>query len=300
MMNNKNYLKMNNKNNLIMNNKNNYVKLSIMALMIMVGTTIQAQTTAATIVVQTDATLGQVTTSGAVTEDTAVDQTAYAAPTVAAAVQGGAIRVIDNKGTKKYLQVQNGITQVTNTAPAGGIITTWQLGGQLVDDTEIDFADNKFSFDNVLQVDPSVADVGAPATVFTTAALDNGTNQGWALLVRDEDTGEIKKLAASDLIVSGQTVFTATVVGATPTAGELTFDVGGAGSYNGAAIAALTGAQVPLPTYDKVWVYRNGAKLIAGVDYTIATSIVTLVPNATAPNDWTLFAGDVIEIQYFK
>ncbi|WP_170246036.1 hypothetical protein [Tenacibaculum adriaticum] len=46
--------------------------------------------------------------------------------------------------------------------------------------------------------------------------------------------------------------------------------------------------------------YRNGAKLIANVDYTVAGSVVTLVPNATDPNDWTLYTGDIIEVQYVK
>jgi hypothetical protein len=247
------------------------------------ASTIYAQQTTGDVPKQADATLGQVTISKPLTPDGTNPNTVAGAP--GATVQGGAIRVIDNKGTKKYLQVQNGLTQVTNTAPAGGIVTTWQLGGQLVDDTDIDFNAKALSFDNVLQV------TGAPAT---SATLKAGTGAGWALLVRDENSGDIKKLLASDLIVSGHTVFTATAT-------QLKFDVATAGAYNGgAAITALTGVKIPLPDYEKVWVYRNGAKLIAGVDYTIAGSEVTLVPIATGPNSWTVYAGDVIEVQYFK
>lgn len=272
--------------------KNNYVKGGLLALMLMAGTAIQAQETGGAIGKQADADLGDESTSVALTPDTTDPNTV--AGTAGATVQGGAIRVIDNKGTKKYLQVQNGITQVTDTAPDGGIVTTWQLGGQLVSDTDIDFNANALSFDNVLQT------TDAPAATATLSAGGSGT--GWALLVRDEATGEIKKLLASDLIVSGQTVFTATAAATNgiATGTELVFDVATAGSYNGAAIAALTGSQIPLPTYEKVWVYRNGAKLVANIDYTISGSEVTLVPNATAPNDWNVFAGDVIEIQYFK
>lgn len=248
------------------------------------ASTIYAQQTTADVPKQDDATLGQVTTSKPLTPHTTDPNTVAGAP--GATVQGGAIRVIDNKGTKKYLQVQNGLTQVTNTAPAGGIVTTWQLGGQLVDDTDIDFNAKALSFDNVLQV------TGAPATSATLKAGTTGT--GWALLVRDENSGDIKKLLASDLIVSGHTVFTATAT-------QLKFDVATAGVYNGGApITGLTGVKIPLPDYEKVWVYRNGAKLIAGVDYTIAGSEVTLVPIATGPNSWTVYAGDVIEVQYFK
>lgn len=247
------------------------------------ASTIYAQQTTGDVPKQDDATLGKVTTSKPLTPHTTDPNTKAGTP--GATVQGGAIRVIDNKGTKKYLQVQNGLTQVTNTAPAGGIVTTWQLGGQLVDDTDIDFNAKALSFDNVLQV------TGAPAT---SATLKAGTGTGWALLVRDENSGDIKKLLASDLIVSGHTVFTATAT-------QLKFDVATAGVYNGGApITGLTGVKIPLPDYEKVWVYRNGAKLIAGVDYTIAGSEVTLVPIATGPNSWTVYAGDVIEVQYFK
>ena len=272
--------------------KNNYVKGGLLALMLVAGTAIQAQETGGAIGRQADAVLGGETTSVALTPDATNPNTV--AGNAGATVQGGAIRVIDNKGTKKYLQVQNGITQVTDTAPDGGIITTWQLGGQLVSDTDIDFNANELSFDNVLQTTDN------PAASATLSAGAGGT--GWTLLVRDEATGGIKKLLASDLIVSGQSVFTALAAAPNGIAvgAELAFDVATAGSYNGAAIAALTGSQIPLPSYEKVWVYRNGAKLVANLDYTIAGSVVTLVPNATAPNDWNVYTGDIVEIQYFK
>ena len=280
--------------------KNKFLKGGLLALTLLAGLAVQAQTTTATIGKQTEATLGQVTTNGTVTADPTNPTTV--AGTSGTPTQGCAIRVIDNKGTKKFLQVQNGITQVTDTAPDGGIITTWQLGGQLVSDTEIDFNAKALSFENVLAVDPTDLTNGVAAT--TIALTSDPANTGWTLLVRDEATGDIKKMLATDLITSGQTVFTATAAAPTGIAAgaELTFDIATVGAYNGAAIAALTGAQIPLPNYSKVWVYRNGAKLVAGVDYTIApgSSVVTLVPNATAPNNWDVYAGDVIEVQYYK
>jgi len=202
---------------------------------------------------------------------------------------GGSVRVIDNKGTKKFLQVENGLTSFTDTAPDGGIITTWQLGGTLTSNTTITTTGTEgLTIDggnfNVNDVD---LETGAAAT---TGTLDTS---GFTVLVRDEATGNINKILVTDLIESGQTVFTAAIAGAAPTAAELAFDVT-------AGTPALSGAQIPLPDYSKVWVYRNGAKLIANVDYTIAGSVVTLVPNATDPNDWTLYTGDVIEVQYVK
>ena len=80
---------------------NNYVKGSILALILMAGIATQAQTTTATIGKQTEATLGQVTTGA----DATAAADVFTAPTAGAVTQGGAIRVIDNKGTKKFLQV---------------------------------------------------------------------------------------------------------------------------------------------------------------------------------------------------
>ena len=93
--------------------KKNIFKLGFLAIMLVAGIAVQAQSTGADIARQTDAALGDETTPTAATPGA----DAFTAPTSGATVQGGAIRVIDNKGTKKYLQVQNGLTQLTNTAP---------------------------------------------------------------------------------------------------------------------------------------------------------------------------------------
>ena len=184
----------------------------------------------------------------------------------------GAVRVIDNKGTIKYLQSKNGITMLSNTT-ADVTTTTWQLGGTLTDDTFIDIDGNIFALDGIELETGAASD---DATDASDAATATGT--GYTILVRDEATGATKKILASNLLQSGQE------------------------SFNAAAAQTaypLTGSPV-LPTFSQVWVYRNGAKLNANVDYTIAASTVTLVPNGTAPNDWAVYAGDVIEVQYVK
>ena len=201
-------------------------------------------------------------TTGDVAKKTGID---YGTTTT-----GGSIRVIDNKGTIKYLQVENGITTLTNTT-ADITTTTWQLGGSLTNDTYIDVDASVFALDGL------AIETGDASTDATTGS-DHGTGTGWTILVRDEATGATRKLLATELLQSGQELFTATL-------GQSDF--------------ALTGAPV-LPAFEKVWVYRNGAKLRANVDYTIAASTVTLVPNTSAPNDWTVYAGDVIEVQYVK
>ena len=186
-------------------------------------------------------------------------------------VLAGSIRVIDNRGTIKYLQSKNGITMLSNTT-TDVTTTTLQLGGTLTDDTFIDVDGNVFGLDGIDLISSEVASTNA------TTQSDHGTGTGYTILVRDEATGAIKKLLSSDLdlIQSGHESFTATL-------GQTAF--------------LLTGSPV-LPSFSQVWVYRNGAKLISNVDYTISASTVTLVPGGTAPNNWAVYAGDVIEVQY--
>ncbi|TLP80126.1 hypothetical protein [Maribacter sp. ACAM166] len=185
----------------------------------------------------------------------------------------GAVRVVDNKGTIKYLQSKNGITMLSNTTD-DVTTTTWQLGGALTDDTFIDVDGNIFGLDGIELIDIATESASSDATTASSA----GTGTGYTILVRDEATGATKKLLATDLIQSGQESFTATAA---------------------QAAYPLTGSPV-LPAFSQVWVYRNGAKLIANVDYTVATSTVTLVPNTTVPNDWAVYDGDVIEVQFVK
>ncbi|MRH99803.1 hypothetical protein GH721_04580 [Kriegella sp. EG-1] len=178
----------------------------------------------------------------------------------------GAVRVIDNKGTIKYLQAKNGITMLSNTTN-DVTTTTWQLGGTLTDSTSIDVNGNVFGLNGL-----ELISTETPSTDATTES-DGGTGTGYTILVRDEETGAVKKLLATDLIQSGQEAFTAT-------AAQTAY--------------ALTGSPV-LPNFSQVWVYRNGAKLVANTDYTVAASTVTLIEN-----DYSIYAGDVVEVQFIK
>lgn len=183
------------------------------------------------------------------------------------------VRVIDNKGTIKYLQAKNGITMLTNTT-ADVTTTTWQLGGTLTDSTFIDINGKSFVLDKLKLVTTDAASTNAQNE------SARGTGSGWTVLIRDEATGETKKIMATDLlqVQAGQQVFTAT-------AGQTTY--------------TTTGTTLPTMV-SKVSVYRNGAKLVAATDYTIASSDVTLVPGTTPPNDWAVYAGDVIEVHWIR
>lgn len=194
----------------------------------------------------------------------------------------GSVRVIDNKGTKKYLQSNNGITMFTDTNTAGGIVTTWQLGGTLTANTDIATASGTaltISGGEFILADTEVAS-GSATTAATTATLDTS---GFTVLVRNEETGEIVKMLASSLITAGQQPFIATA---------------------SQSVYTLTGA-VDLASFEKVWVYRNGAKLVADVDYSVSGAVVTLdtTGGTTAgymDADWAVYAGDIIEVQFVK
>ena len=186
----------------------------------------------------------------------------------------GAVKVIDNKGTIKYLQVKNGLTTLSNTTN-DVTTTTWQLGGTLTDRTWIDVDNVVFGLDGLDLID-NTTDFASTDAV---DGSDHGTGTGFTILVRDEATGAVKKMLATDLIQSGHQVFTATA---------------------GQTIYSVTSGGTPLPDFSKVFVFRNGAKLIANLDYTIAGDDVTLVPATTGNNQWAVYADDIIEVQFVK
>ena len=235
--------------------KNKYVKWSLLAFMFLVGTVLQAQTT-----------------SGA-------DNVAKAD------ADGVSVKLIDNKGTIKYLQANNGITTITSTEAGNLTTTTWQLGGELVDNTYIDADGKIFSLDG-LKLETGNAATSATTQSGHDASTSGNTtlsaDTGWTLVVRDEATGEIKKLLATDLVQSGYT--TVTAVAADETAGNKTITATG--------IPALSGNE------GKIWVYRNGAKLLHTSDFTVTTGASVTVTEVTG--SWELYTDDIFEVQWIK
>lgn len=188
---------------------------------------------------------------------------------------GGSVKVIDNKGTIKYLQSSNGITMFTDATPDGGVITTWQLGGTLTDDTYIDATGKVFAIDGVKLITTET-----PSTDATTGSV-HGTGTGYTLLVRDEATGETKKMLASDLVSGIRTETTQ----ATNASADVAITVTGLPALSAATTSA------------KLFVFRNGAKLRSGTDFVASANTVTITYSAT---ELPMYAGDVIEIQYIK
>jgi hypothetical protein len=203
---------------------------------------------------------------------------ANAQSTIDVAKNGTAVKVVDNKGTIKYFQSNNGITQIVNTTGAL-TTTTWQLGGTLTDNTYIEAGTNKvFALDGLELVLPTDA-----SATSATVASKHGTAgaAGWTLLVRDEATGATKKLLATDLVTGIRVEHTQ--------------------ATNAAANVPVTVTGLPVltagTTAAKLFVFRNGIKLRSATDFTATADTVTIIYSAT---DLPMYIDDVVEIQYIK
>ncbi|MDY0779815.1 hypothetical protein [Tenacibaculum sp. IB213877] len=236
-----------------MNTITNKFKIALIAFGLLAVGTINAQTTTGDITQQGNATLGST---------------------------GTAVKLVDNKGTIKYLQAANGLTSLTNTTPNGGVITTWQLGGTLTSNTYIAAGTGtEFALDG-LQL---VTDAATASTNSVDRENHGGTGTGFTVLLRDEATGAIQKMQLSDLLkVDGIRV---EHTQGTNASADVPITVTGLPTLNAATTAA------------KLFVYRNGVKLRFGTDFNVTADTVTITYSAT---DLPMYAGDIVEIQYIK
>ena len=233
--------------------KNKYLKLGMMAAVMLSASIGFAQKTIGDITKQGNIDYGSTTT-------------------------GGTVKIIDNKGTIKFLQVANGITSLTNTTN-DLTTTTYQLGGTLTDNTYIDVSGNVLAIDGI-----ALEDGPASTDAATGSSGGTATGSGWTFLVRDEATGETRKLEFDNFITSEYKSGAYSSLTATP--GSMTF-----------TISAL-----PL-ALSKTWVYRNGIKLISGIDYSVSPPNTLLItpPAPSGTNvDWQFYDGDFITVQVLK
>ena len=195
---------------------------------------------------------------------------------------GPSIKLIDNKGTIKYMQSNNGITTVTSSADGNKTTTTWQLGGTLIDATTITTTADTgtFTIDGEEFSLENIATTGVEKAT-TTSAVSAENNSGYTILVRNEKTGNIEKLLATNLI-SGIRVEMTQETNATA---DVPITVEGLPTLN-------TGS-----TIAKLFVFRNGIKLRSATDFVATAGIVTITYDAA---DLPMYADDIIEIQYIK
>lgn len=227
------------------------------------------------------------------------------------------VRVIDNKGTIKYLQSKNGITMLTNETNEV-TTTTWQLGGTLSTNTTISFGTGvssptftldgkKFTLENIGTVSSTAVDGNAVTATADTSAT--ATQTGWTFLVRDEQTGEVRKMLASDAL-KVQSFHAITTVANTNAADGSTYSattLGGSGATDGLKLDGIV-----LTDYRKVEVFRNGAKLRAGaavgprVDYYLSNDGTNTyvkfnqISTTSSIHFWQFYLEDEIEVHYTK
>lgn len=142
---------------------------------------------------------------------------------------------------------------------------------------------NALSFDNGLTKTGNLVQLGGAlvkSTEIVTSAtntlkisgLESGNLTTDSLVVSGGTDGTLKRVKAESLLQSGDQNYTAT-------AGQSAFTV------------------LNMPTaVSKVWVYRNGVKLLPTTDYTVGSGEI----NFTASISALVAAGDIIEIQWVK
>lgn len=141
---------------------------------------------------------------------------------------------------------------------------------------------NALTFENGLTKTGNTVRLGGTLNQATTITTDGtnvlkiaglqGGNLGADSLVVTSSDGTLKKVNRESVVQSGEVKISASL-------GQTTITVA-----NMPALAS------------KVWVFRNGAKLVAGEDYSTAVGTVTLTPTV----DWAVLAGDIFEVQWVK
>jgi hypothetical protein len=141
---------------------------------------------------------------------------------------------------------------------------------------------NALSFGNGLTKTGNEVELGGelskPTTITTDvnnvlkiSGLQSGNLATDSMIVSSSD-GTLKRVTAESLLQSGDQSFTASSL-------QASYSVSGMPS-----------------TVSKIWVYRNGVKLIPSTDYTSAPGQVTLVSGIAS----LVAAGDYIEVQWVK
>lgn len=195
-----------------------------------------------------------------------------------------------------------------------------QLGGALNQATTITTTATEFlaitgltsgssSSDSVMVVDPSTGQLKiiSAATLFNSLTFTNGLTKSGNTVKLGGSLSESTTIgtdATNTLKVTGlQSGSAATdslvVVAADGTLKKVTRETllqSGDQNYTATAGQSVYTVTNMPATVSKVWVYRNGAKLIGTTDYTTAAGTMTLTGSMAA----LVQAGDIIEVQWVK
>lgn len=210
-------------------------------------------------------------------------------------INGGANGLTKNGQNLELGGALNQATTITTTATNFLAITGLQSGSNSMDSVmvvnpstgQVKFISasslfNALTFSNGLTKTGNAVKLGGNLTQSTTIGTDatntlkltglqSGSLATDSIVVTASD-GTLKSVTRETLLQSGDQNYTAT-------AGQ----------------SAFTVTNMPA-TVSKVWVFRNGAKLIATTDYTAAAGTLTLTSGMAA----LVEAGDLIEVQWVK
>lgn len=202
---------------------------------------------------------------GALTKATTVTTTATNTLAVAGLQSGStndSVVVADpSTGALKRISLKDAVKANNGLTKSGDTV---KLGGSLIENTNVT--------------------LNGKSLTFTTSASDSmkienlrsGNLANDSLVVADGANGTLRRVSAASLLTSGEQIFTAT-----------------------AGLTTYTVTNLPAQV-SRVWVYRNGVKLVATTDYTVSGTTLTLNPGGVAPDDWAVLAGDKIEVQWVK
>lgn len=210
-------------------------------------------------------------------------------------INGGANGITKNGQNLELGGALNQATTITTTASNFLAITGLQSGSNSTDSVmvvnpgtgQVKFISasslfNALTFSNGLTKTGNAVKLGGNLTQSTTIGTDatntlkltglqSGSLATDSIVVTASD-GTLKSVTRETLLQSGDQNYTAT-------SGQSVFSV----------------TNMPA-TVSKVWVFRNGAKLIATTDYTTAAGTLTLTSGMAA----LVEAGDLIEVQWVK
>ena len=264
-----------------------------------------------------------------------------AAISFAASAQKDTTKVIDNKGTIKWVisntaavitkedstllyvtpqqlgdssfvkMASNGLSKIGQTVELGGIlskVTTIATSAEnLLRITGLQSGSN--TQDSVMVVDPSTGQLKfiSASSLFNALSFDNGLTKtgnlvqlGGALV----KPTEIITTATNTLIISGlesgNLATDSLVVSGTDGAlkrvkAESLLQSGDERFEANAGQSAYAVTNMPAAV-SKVWVYRNGVKLLTNTDYTIASGSINLASSISS----LVALGDLIEVQWVK
>jgi len=216
---------------------------------------------------------GQTLSLGGTLTDTVVIATSAANFLAITGLQSGSgstdsLMVVNpTTGQVKYISASSLFNSLTFSNGLTKTGDTVQLGGNLTKNTTIGTNGKNLT----------IGVGGAAGDSLNITGLPSGNLSTDSIVVVNGGTGKVAKVSAASLLQSGEATFTAA----------------------GGTTETYAVTNIPADV-TRVWVYRNGVKLVTTTDYTVTGSSVKVEIGGSGGGNVPLIAGDVIEVQWVK